>query len=312
MGVSRPHRLSAVAIGLLTVALAGPASAAAPPTCFGAAARDAARPCENPALRFRVSPTPDAAPLQPNAPCVPIVSRGERSFCASGRPSSRARRTVALIGDSHAPSWRGAVEVAAQAEGWRLLTLSRSGCAFNLAEREVAPTAGAACTAWVEATLRRMRAHPEIRTVILAQSAHYPWIAREGGDRHAAGVAGARAAFDALPASVRRIVVVRDSPRARFDTLACVSRAVARHRRSDRACALPRDWALPPDAAADAARTPEGDRADLVDLSEFFCDATTCPPVVGGALVYKDEGHLTATFTRSLGPYFLAAVRALG
>ena len=49
----------------------------------------------------------------------------------------------------------------------------------------------------------------------------------------------------------------------------------------------------------------------LVDLSDFMCDATHCFPVVGGALVIKDIGHLTRTFSRSLGPFLGRAIARL-
>jgi hypothetical protein len=47
----------------------------------------------------------------------------------------------------------------------------------------------------------------------------------------------------------------------------------------------------------------------LLDLTDFMCTATLCPPVVGGALVLKDADHLTRAFSTTLGPYLL---RALG
>jgi hypothetical protein len=116
--------------------------------------------------------------------------------------------------------------------------------------------------------------------------------------------------FRSLPASVRRVVVLRDNPRATFETLGCLEAAVERGRRPDVRCALDRSQALLPDAAADAALAlaPSG-RTQEVDLTRFFCDADRCLPVVGGALVYKDASHLSAPFAATLGPYLLAALR---
>lgn len=313
--VARRFRNLALAAGLVVAssvaavdigaAAPGVGRAPATPACFGAAARDPARPCDNPALRFRASPAPELALLQPNSPCT--VAGGTPPFCVSGVPKARAARTVALIGDSHAGSWRAAVEVAARAERWRLLTLRRSSCPFILAPEAMPRAVSDRCARWVAAALERLRGHPEITTVFIANSANYAFTGE-----HAAGVAGYRTAFAALPATVRQIVVLRDNPKARFDTLDCVAEAVARHRRADQRCALPRSSALLPDAATDAA-TPQatGGRAGVIDLTRFFCDDTRCLPVVGGALVYKDSSHLTATFAGSLGPYLLSAYRAL-
>jgi hypothetical protein len=40
--------------------------------------------------------------------------------------------------------------------------------------------------------------------------------------------------------------------------------------------------------------------ARLVDLSDWFCDASACPPVSGNVLVYRDSHHVTATFARAM------------
>ena len=49
-----------------------------------------------------------------------------------------------------------------------------------------------------------------------------------------------------------------------------------------------------------------------VDLSRFFCDERSCPPVIGGALVYKDvESHLTDVYAATLAPFLRREVDAL-
>jgi hypothetical protein len=42
-----------------------------------------------------------------------------------------------------------------------------------------------------------------------------------------------------------------------------------------------------------------------------MCTHRLCFPVVGGALVLKDQSHLTAVFSASLGPYLDRATRRL-
>ena len=39
-----------------------------------------------------------------------------------------------------------------------------------------------------------------------------------------------------------------------------------------------------------------------------MCGARQCYPVVGGALVFSDETHLTQTFATTLGPFLLREV----
>jgi hypothetical protein len=52
-------------------------------------------------------------------------------------------------------------------------------------------------------------------------------------------------------------------------------------------------------------------RVQVIDLTDYFCDATVCPTVIGGALVFKDISHLTDTFSATLGPYLLERYRQL-
>lgn len=281
--------------------------------CFGAAARDAARPCTNPALRFTVSPAPEDALLQPSSACFLTGTKGPPNrVCSFGTDKRRAVATVGLLGDSHAPTWRAALERLARAKRWRGLTVRRSSCPFTFARRYVDAGAAAACDDWVRSVLRFFGHHPEIHTVFLVNSSAYDVVPANGMDAHATAVAGYEAALSSLPASVRHVVVIRDNPQATDATLGCIESAMRRHRRADLRCALPRAQALRPDAPAQAAVAMASERMRTVDLSRFFCDDRLCYPVVGGALVYKDQSHITTTFSATLGPYLRAAYAALG
>ena len=127
-------------------------------------------------------------------------------------------------------------------------------------------------------------------------------IARRGEDEDAARVRGYVRAWRALPASVRRIVVIRDPPYIATTTLSCVRRARAHGKDAGAACALPRSTALKPDPAMVAVER-SGARVEAVDLTDFMCDDDLCFPVVGGVLVHKDPGHLTRLFATTLTPY---------
>jgi SGNH domain (fused to AT3 domains) len=127
-------------------------------------------------------------------------------------------------------------------------------------------------------------------------------------------MAGYRAAWDALPPTVRRIVVIRDTPKGvpRRRTQRCIERALSRRRSPSLACAQPRARGLDPDPAVAAAQLMHSPRVRVVDLTDFFCGRRRCYPVIGGALVLRDENHLTGVFSGTLGPFLLRAVDALG
>ncbi len=281
-------------------------------SCFGAAARDTDEPCDSRAQRFRVTPSTRDAQLQPNSRCALVKAKGPPNrVCSFGLSADRAVKTVALLGDSHAPSWRAALSVLVRRQHWRGLTVRRSSCPFTTARRSIGTASSDACSAWMRSVLRWFGDHPEIDTVFLVNSADYAYLPGPEDDPHAAAVDGYRQALDALPSTVRRIVVIRDNPIARETTLDCVHRAHARHRRADVRCAIGRSQALLPDAATDAAEDLDGDRGRTLDLTRYFCSPSRCFTVIAGALVYKDRSHITATFSHTLGPYLLRAYRSL-
>ncbi|MDX6718625.1 MAG: hypothetical protein QOJ63_879 [Solirubrobacteraceae bacterium] len=85
----------------------------------------------------------------------------------------------------------------------------------------------------------------------------------------------------------------------------------ARRRNPAVRCARPRRGALLPDLAAVAAEQTNSDRVKLIDLTPFMCDDDECFPVVGGALVIRDVGHLTRSFSATLGPFLGRAIARL-
>ena len=49
----------------------------------------------------------------------------------------------------------------------------------------------------------------------------------------------------------------------------------------------------------------------FVDLNEWICPpGEVCPPVIDGALVYRQGSHITASYIRSLTPMLYRALAA--
>jgi SGNH domain-containing protein len=307
LGARRVLVAVAAAAIVYSAAAAGPARAVYP-ACFGAAARDPVHACRNPALRFYVSPTPGEAQIMPNTPCTPVSEAPE--VCAFGAPAATATGTIALVGDSHAWQWRGAVEVMAQALHWRALSITRPSCPFTKGITLLPEPKNAQCTEWNRSVLEWFWQHPEVSTVFVSNHPGRVSTSR-GQGLLAAQVADISAAWSALPATVKHIVVIRDIPYMHEDTLACVERAMARHREAGRACAVPRYEALHDDPDMIVARRLHTPRVQVVDLTHFFCDRRLCYPVVGGALVYRDADHVTSVFASTVGPFLLRQVARL-
>lgn len=292
------RRLAVPLAALLLAAAALPSAAAVKPAprCFGAASLDPLKPCSNGALRGMVTPTPRRALRLPNAPCS-IRQRSFPMICHFGVPEDRAKGFVALIGDSHAVQWGAALGPIALDRKWHGYRISRLGCPLSTAPPVLDPFVRAKCLEWRPALMRWLRDHDEVRTVVVSQ--HRPHVA--GG--LTAEVEGYLEAWRALPGSVRRVIVIRDTPGNPGDVRSCVAGALARGRDAGRTCAVPRSRVLAVDPAAIAARRSTDRRVRLIDMTRWFCDEQRCYPVIGGALVHKDESHITATYGATLAPY---------
>ncbi|MEA2149854.1 MAG: hypothetical protein QOD69_1684 [Solirubrobacteraceae bacterium] len=320
MRSGRPPRLTfaaAFAAGALLAAVAAQGAAPAPapgpppppPSCFGAAARDPLYPCRNRALRLTVVPTPRAARNERNAPCNSLQRDGPVNVCAFGVAAAQATRTVALVGDSHASVWRAPLAAIAREQGWRGLSITRKSCPFSRATKRTPEPTRSHCVRWVKALPGFLGRHPEVDTLFVVALAGGKVVVPRGRTMTEAKISGYANAWRALPASVQRIVVIRDTPRITRHTVACVNRAIAAHRPAGRRCARPRHAALGPDPQVLAARRARSQRPAVIDLTRVLCGPHACLPVIGGALVYKDLHHLSRAFAETLAPQL---GRALG
>jgi hypothetical protein len=266
------------------------------PRCFGAAARAGESGCANPALRRLVTPAPSDAELMPDFPCharrvrqyAPVVP------CSFGAEFAAGPPRLALIGDSHAMSFRRTADVAAQALGLKAVSLTRSGCGFATEVDPGWPPVGEQCRRHTEQVLHWLGTHPSVHSVLVVESAFHGYTED-----------GLSALWSRIPDSVRAVYVVVDVPRVSYKTAGCVAGVQKRHAVSDGACAVPRDEQSLPHDPAPGAVAKSGPRVHLIDLTRYFCDSAHCFPVIGGAYVYRDTNHLNTTFAATLGPYLV-------
>ena len=279
----------------------------AEPRCFGAASRNPRFRCRNRDLRMAVIPSPDEAVLSPNARCT-IVSTRVPYTCQFGVRAAVANRTIALVGDSHAAHWRGALEVVAQARGWRGFSLTRSGCPLSTASPDLPRARRESCARWRRAVRRWFTRHPQVKTVFVSHLAGADVRVPRGRDRASYTINSYLRAWRRLPKTVRQIIVLRDTPVASVNASICVDEALRARRQPTYACAISRRAALRRDLAVAAARRPGMSRVKVVDLTRFMCSPRLCYPVVGGVLVHKDKTHLTPMFAATLGPFLLRRI----
>jgi len=302
--------LGGTAILALALLALVPPAAQAKRGCVGAAAMDRERPCLN---RTRaVRPAPDKVTRVSLPYCHLLRRERDPQVCTFGARAARARAHVALIGDSHALHWRAAFDHVARAQRWHAYSITAAGCLFSESAFALPVGLREPCVPWYRSVARWLAEHREVSTIFVSQNASTPVVVKPGETVLDAKSAGFQQAWRALPARVKRVVVVRDTPGITDRTFACIRRVMrARRQRAKLACSLPRARVLPDDPAVAAVAALRSARYRAVDLSDFFCGSRRCYPVIGGVLVHRDENHINAAYARSLGPYLLRAIRRL-
>jgi hypothetical protein len=299
----------AVTLAVLAGVLAMSALGASQPRCFGAASRDPLHPCHNPALDRTAVPSLDNVLLEPSAPCFE-VRRAHPEVCTFGVKTSGSKRRIVLMGDSHSVHWRAALQVVSQRRRWHAYSIYESKCPFNLAYALLPGSARKDCAQWKQDAIAWMNAHHSIDTVMVSEH-HVPVRPDPGKTVQETEIDGYIAAWEALPDTVTRIVVIRDPPYNADNWQDCVARALSRHQRPGITCRQPRSVALHDDVAVMAAQRLNSPRVKVVDLTPFFCGRRFCYPVIGGVLVHKDHGHLSRVYSTTLGPYLGRALDKL-
>jgi hypothetical protein len=218
--------------------------------------------------------------------------------CVYGDPSSPT--TVALFGDSHAGQWFPALERLATERGWRLISLTKSGC--TPAQLTIWNTtfkrAYTECDQWRDAVFARLQAErPAL--VIVASSHPYSAAASDGpgpADHGQALRDGLEQTLQRLRPLAGAVTLIGDTPKFSQDPPDCLSR----HLDHILACAEPRAQALDPRWTAIEAAIASQSQATFVDPTSWVCPTDPCPVVIGDYLAFRDTHHLATPFAMAL------------
>jgi hypothetical protein len=90
--------------------------------------------------------------------------------------------------------------------------------------------------------------------------------------------------------------VLHDTPRMGIPVPECVTKNI----KNLSQCSVARSSALPNGGRAQVDAAKELGGVSVLDLSDWICTSTECPSVVGNVLVYRDSGHLSATYAATL------------
>ncbi len=279
-------------------------------------------PGRSAALAAGVTAPPAATPLEAQSSTPYAALHGCHVGYSATAPAphcvfgdAKARRTVVLLGDSHAAQWFPALVELGVREHFRLIVWTKSGCPFIPGVHIFLPAIGrdySECLTWQASVVRDLRALPRPAIVIVGRTSTYlPQVLRPDGDQIDPGQApaiwgaGMAAAVTTLRHLAARVVVLRDTPHAPFDVPACISwdpDAAAR-------CNFPRAPGGLSDAAEYAAERKAGVPRDVyANPTSAACPGSLCRAITGGEITYRDDNHLTAAYVATRWRAFAAAL----
>jgi hypothetical protein len=300
--------------------VASPPPAGSPMGAYDAAVRSAfgqVRAAVAASANLRAVPSNLFPQLDSSAPMGDPTHGCFRSFFQVGQPEcatgdTTSPMTVALIGDSNAQMWNPAFKRAAEQQHWRLETMTRAGC--PMLELPINnPMTGrryTECETWRAEIVARLRAEPP-RLVVVSMMRRYG--ARFGWDAGSTSyespwIDSLTRLAQELRGTGTQVLVLGPVP----DPGSQVPLCLASNLDDASACAPPRSDAVnEPGINAESAATEAGG-GQYVDVSDLFCTPDRCPAIVGNTLVYFDQNHMTAEYSRVLAPVVGAlAARAL-
>lgn len=219
---------------------------------------------------------------------------GVEDSADSGESGTR----VALVGDSKAMQWLPALEAIAQDEGWRVVTMTKSGCQWTDAISTVDGAPDDECHAWGEqVTDDLLELSPDL---VVTSGVRKRAAAVETPDQRsvAAMADGYAEVWDEVTAAGSPVAVLTDTPQP--GDLEDVPTCVASHPGDVEACTIPFNEGSGTEPLRDGVERSE--QARLIDLTGVLCPEQTCRPTFGDILIYREGSHVTATYAAALAP----------
>ena len=234
-------------------------------------------------------------------------SRPSDATCTYGDKS--AKRLVILYGDSHAAMWLPALAKIGQQQHFRVLLLSRASCFVADMRLWVWSSNGPSpsCDQWkVWATNRITSLRPQV--VVVSDDANgYQRDANYQLVRPSTYGVAQTAALKKLVAPGRKVIVIGRTPTLPGPVPACL----AANATSINKCGITvKNYQSTMSAVETLSATRAG--AKFVSPRSWLCTATFCPPVVGNAVVYCDDGHVARSYAAKIATVISNDLRAAG
>ncbi|MBA1144029.1 acyltransferase family protein [Mesorhizobium neociceri] len=211
----------------------------------------------------------------------------EPKRCSLGDPTGA--KTIVLVGDSHAAQWVPALDKVAKNRNFKLVTFTKSACPFSRVAIMADGKPNVLCAQWQDNVLAEiLKLKPYL---IVTSQSNYGSVPQDQM------IEGLRSLWSRLTEAGSQIVAIRNTPYMKFDPGDCLSatptKCVTRLSDVERSNVL-----------VLAAEGQKNVRA--IDMVDTICGPQLCPAVVGNIIVWRDNHHLTATYSLALAPYLAA------
>ena len=241
--------------------------------------------------------------------CQVEVDSAEPVSCTYGSPD--AATTIAVVGDSKAAQWVPAFELLAREHDWRVETYTKSACQFATIETSLDGAVYQTCRDWTDKVLEQLTGPDKPDVVVTSGQRDEGVVGGEDGDLDLSQDAMVEALADTwtqLEDAGVKVVSLADTPQTFTEVYACV----ADHPDDLSACTYDRQHGIDASGAPTEREAAAAARVPFVDLTDFICPATDCPPVIGNVLIYRQGSHLTKTYIETLAPRLYEALRRAG
>jgi peptidoglycan/LPS O-acetylase OafA/YrhL len=212
-------------------------------------------------------------------PChVGREDRDQVAWCEYG-DTNQPTHTIALVGASHSAHWLPPLQVIAERNNWRIVTLTASDCNFLAPHPTRFPFQDCDTLAEkMERGILTMRPDVVITVANTLASAEpeperiRPWETLDRGG---------------IP-----VIVIRNNPEFKNQPSRCVEKNLA----NPRLCATERNAVL----AAEFSLGDAPENVSLIDMTDQYCDVFLCPAIIENTLVWRDSGHFTVEFALTM------------
>ncbi|MFV0433698.1 MAG: acyltransferase family protein [Leucobacter sp.] len=224
--------------------------------------------------------------------CKTDLDRAEVILCEYGDLKSDI--TVVATGDSKIQQLESALIEVAESQGWHLVTVFKSGCAFTDPRFAENDAKSRSCAEWNRAAMDQIIDIDPVAVVTSGRKV------RDGkvGDDETPGAEMIAGAWQRLLDQNIAVIPLLDNPDSGMEVYECV----AEHPQELSKCSFDREKAIDRSGASlqQLAMKMTG-ITDFVDLADVICPvAERCPAVIGNVLVYRQGSHITDTYVTTL------------